>query len=71
MVNQIKTKSKNARITIRELEKRAQLGENTIYRWDNAPPSIDKVARVARVLGCTVDELITDADEAEGTLVPA
>lgn len=46
--------------SMNELERRADLGLNTVYRWPEKSPSIDKVFRVARVLGCTVDDLIKD-----------
>lgn len=46
--------------SLNELERRAGLGLNTVTRWPEKSPSIDKVFRVARVLGCTVDDLIKD-----------
>ena len=52
--------------SMNELERRADLGLNTVYRWPEKSPSIDKVFRVARVLGCTVDELIAEPDAPNG-----
>lgn len=71
MVQQIRKKAEEKGIDIAKVERAAGIGRSTIHRWDRVSPSIDKVIRVARVLGCTVDELIADADEAEGTLVTA
>ena len=48
--------------SMNELERRADLGLNTVYRWPEKSPSIDKVFRVAKVLGCTVDELIAETE---------
>lgn len=33
-------------------------GFRNIYRWDEHKPSVDKVQKVADVLGVTVDELL-------------
>ena len=48
--------------SLNELERRAGLGLNTVTRWPEKSPSIDKVFRVAKVLGCTVDDLVKDED---------
>ena len=45
-------------ITLTELESKAGLGKNTIYKWDSVNPSIDKVYLVAKALGVTIEELI-------------
>ncbi len=55
-----KMRSNNIK-SLNELERRAGLGLNTVTRWPEKSPSIDKVYRVANVLGCTVDELIREA----------
>lgn len=60
MVNQIKAKCKEKGLSVLRLEKAAGIGMNTIYKWDNAPPGIDKVQRVASVLECTIDDLIRE-----------
>lgn len=51
--------------SMNELERRADLGLNTVYRWPEKSPSVDKVFRVAKVLGCTVDDLIREDPDAE------
>lgn len=52
-------------ITIETLEKSAELSNKSIYRWglkadseDYVMPSADKLARVAKILGTTVEELL-------------
>jgi len=72
MLKQIKERAKQQKISVREIERRANVSENSIYRWDDAPPSIDKVKRVADVLECKVDDLIADpATEDTGAAMPA
>lgn len=51
---------KEKKMTISELERSAGLGNATIAGWKTAFPRIDKLAAVASILGCTVDELIAD-----------
>ena len=45
-------------LTIADLEKRAGISKNSIFRWDKNRPSIEKVKAVADALGCTVDDLL-------------
>jgi len=50
-------------LTIQQLEDRAQISAGTIGRWGQDGkfmPSVDKVKRVADVLGVTVDELLKE-----------
>ena len=61
MFAKIKEKAEEQGMTVAQLEKKAEIGHQTIRRWDDHSPSIDKVYRVANVLGCTVDELIREA----------
>lgn len=44
-------------ITIAELERKANLGNGTIRRWDKSYPSLDKAYRVADILEISVDYL--------------
>ena len=50
-------------ITIAELERRTDIGNGVIRRWDVGLPSGDKLQRVAKVLGVTIDYLVNGADE--------
>lgn len=69
LFEKIKKISEEKRIPIAQIEKAAGFGKNTIFRWnpekaDSVVPSIDKVRRVADVLGVTVNDLL-DYDQAE------
>lgn len=64
MVEAIKQQCHTCGISIAELERLAMVPENSIYKWDKHSPSVSRVARVARVLDVTVDDLIGgDEDE--------
>ncbi|MBQ6163332.1 MAG: helix-turn-helix transcriptional regulator [Clostridia bacterium] len=56
----IRARCKDRGITVQELERRADIRRNTINRWGVNIPSVDKVMRVADVLGVTVDELLKE-----------
>ena len=58
MLKNIVDRCKEQGISIAELERQANLAERTIYKWDVSVPSVKKVMAVAKVLGCTVDELM-------------
>ena len=61
ITEKIKALANEQRLSIRQIEIAARLSNGAIARWSEKPPSIDKVYRVANVLGCTVDELIREA----------
>ena len=48
---------KNKQITIAYLERKANLGNGTIKRWNTSSPSIDKVFKIANMLDVSVDYL--------------
>lgn len=62
IVEKIKERAAVKGLTIRKLEITAELSNGAIARWNEKTPSIDKVFRVAKVLGCTVDELIAETE---------
>lgn len=62
IVEKIKERAAVKGLTIRKLEITAKLSNGAIARWNEKSPSIDKVFRVAKVLGCTVDELIAEQE---------
>lgn len=45
-------------ISLNDLEQMTGIGKNTIYRWDEHSPGIDKVLKVAKSLGVTVEQLL-------------
>ena len=54
----IKALTENKMITIAELERKADLGNGTIRRWDNPLPSADKLFKVAKILDVTLEYLL-------------
>lgn len=63
ITEKIKELAKAQRLSIRQIEIAAGLSNGAIARWSEKSPSIDKVYRVANVLGCTVDDLIREDAE--------
>ena len=49
-------------ISIGKLEERAGLSNASICKWNTVSPSANSLKRVADILGCTVDELLTEDD---------
>lgn len=49
-------------MSIREVERKCGFAYGTLQRWNRIFPMIDKVWKVASVLGVTVDELVKDVD---------
>lgn len=44
--------------SLSELENLSGVQPRSIYRWDRNRPSVDRAAKVAKVLNVTVDELL-------------
>lgn len=63
MLKKIKQLCVEKDISLRELEHGAGIAANTISKWGNIVPSVEKVKKVADYFGVTVDELLRD-DEA-------
>ena len=53
---------KSKGITIRQLERDANLSNGSIRRWNNTIPNIENVQKVAKVLGVSIDFLTNDID---------
>lgn len=47
-------------ISIYELEKKANLGNGTIRKWNDASPSVENLFKVARVLNVSINTLIKE-----------
>lgn len=45
-------------ISIRKIEKDTGIVLGSIYHWDDIKPSVDKVAKVAKYLDVTIEELL-------------
>lgn len=63
MLKNISKRAKEKKLSIREVERLSHIGKNTITKWGEISPSVDKVKRVAVVLGCTVDDLLRESSE--------
>ena len=63
MFDKIKALCKERGMTIAELERAADIVPTTMTKWKRISPSVDKVARVAKVLGVTIEELLEDPAE--------
>ncbi len=61
----IKHITKQRKLTINEVERAADLGRGSISKWNKVSPSIQNIIKVAKVLGCTVDDLIRDEGTAD------
>lgn len=59
LLDRIKELAKKNNTTIKSLEITTGLGNGTIRRWDNSPPSADKLLKIANMLNTTMDFLMT------------
>ena len=58
LLDNIRRECDRQKITISDLERRAGLAKNSIYKWSVTAPSVQKVKAAADVLGTTIDELL-------------
>lgn len=49
--------AKNKKMSLREVNDKAKLGTNSIYKWKSNKPGSDALAAVAKVLNTTTDYL--------------
>lgn len=56
----IKKIAKAKGISVRRIELRTGLTLGSIYGWDKKIPSVDKVAKVAKYLGVSIEELLKE-----------
>ena len=57
----IKEKADLLGLNISQLEAKAGIANGTIGGWKNSKPYAETLAKVAKVLGCTIDELMLPA----------
>lgn len=70
--NKIRLLCDRNNLTIAELERKANIGNGTIRHWGGSAPAVDKMQRVASILGVTIDFLINsdnDIDDEEIYLI--
>ena len=61
--NNIKRLCAKRNISISQLEKEAGLGNGTISGWKESSPTVANLQAVAKVLHCSVDDLLADGAE--------
>lgn len=52
-------------MSIAELERKSNLGNGTIRRWSDSIPSADKLYKVSKILGVSIDYLISGEEPVE------
>ncbi|OCZ54340.1 helix-turn-helix transcriptional regulator [Dehalobacter sp. TeCB1] len=60
LVERIKDLCKKHGTSIPKLEKELSFGNGAIYKWTTNSPSIDKVQKVAKRLGVTLNDLVCE-----------
>ena len=59
----VKELADKKKISICELEKRAQLGNGVIAGWKTSSPRVENLQAVAKILGVTVNRLLQERKE--------
>lgn len=52
-------------LTVAELERKADLGNGSVRRWNTSIPAADKLQRAAIILGTSMDYLLTGKEPEE------
>jgi hypothetical protein len=52
-------KAKDKEISINSIEKEALLSRGSVCKWNSVSPSVKNLKKVADILGCTTDDLLT------------
>lgn len=60
----IKKEAKNKNISVKQVLERAGLGANTMSNFKTSMPKADNLAKIADILGCSVDYLLGRVDSA-------
>lgn len=58
LLDRIKQLAQEQNTNLKNLEISTGLGNGTIRRWDNSPPSVDKLQKIANQLNTTIDYLV-------------
>lgn len=59
IVDRIKKLASARSLNIKRIEESTGLGNGTIRRWDESPPSADKLLKIANLLNTTCEYLLT------------
>lgn len=60
--DKIKKICKEKGLSVTYVEKKAELGNGLIFKWNDSVPSVANLKKVASILEVTVDELIGDEE---------
>lgn len=63
VLNRIREISKDRGLTLKEVARKAGIGENSIYKWKTTSPSTKSLEKVAKALGVTAEDLMSDSDD--------
>lgn len=63
----VKEACKEKRISIAQLEQDLGFARGSIYKWDKHNPSIEKMKMVAEKLEKTIEDLLEDEGQQEGS----
>lgn len=64
LFDKIKALAEEKGVSIYRLEKEAELSKSSICKWNDNIPSVDKIRKVAKLLGVTVDSLLEETKDA-------
>lgn len=67
ILERVKDLCSNQGMSIAELERKADLGNGSVRRWDTSIPAADKLQRAAKTLGTTMDYLLTGKEPEENS----
>jgi len=65
LFDKIKALAGKKGVSIYRLEKEAEFSKGSICKWNDNIPSVDKIQKVAKLLGVTVDSLLEDTQAEE------
>lgn len=62
LFDKIRALAEEKGVSIYRLEKEAELSKSSICKWNDNIPSVDKIQKVAKLLGVTVDSLLEEKE---------
>lgn len=63
LYDKIKALAEERGMSIYRLEKEAEFSKSSICKWNDNIPSVDKIQKVAKLLGVTVDSLLEEKED--------
>ena len=56
-------KAKDVGLSINSIEKEAGLSIGSVCKWNSVSPSVRSLSKVAKILKCSVDDLLEDTTQ--------